>query len=507
MPDIIEPMANRVTSPIFVGRKAELDRIGAALEAALAGRSSAVLISGEAGVGKTRLVEESVRAARADGFRALAGGCIELSEGAFPFAPFVEALRRLTEDLSPTALEQLLGAGKPELVRLMPALGRPADTLDGTGRSTQGRLFELCAGFLARLAAERPLLLVIEDLHWADRSTLDLLTYLIRTLRQGQNVIVATYRSDELHRAHPLLRVLAELERSGRVERLELPRLDRGELAAQLAGILGAEPDPDLVDRIHARSQGNPFYAEELLATGATGHQLPDSLREVLIAHLAALSEPTQELLRVAAAGGLRVSGSLLAAVTGTSEAGMVPALREAVDRQIVLPAANSPDGYAFRHALVREALYAELLPGERTTLHAAYARALSEASGPADDAGRAAEIAYHWWAAHDVPRAFASAVAAGLAAERAYAFAEAQQQYERALELWDRVANAAGSSTLDRVEILERAARSAEAAGSPSRAIAHIRTALGLVDPRRADTRRAPLRAPWPLLLRRSRR
>jgi DNA-binding CsgD family transcriptional regulator len=490
MTDIMETMASRVTSPIFVGREAELDRIAAALGAALEGRSSAVLLAGEAGVGKTRLLEEGVRTARVAGFRALAGGCIELSEGAFPFAPFVEALRHLADELPPAALEQLVGSGWSELARVMPALGPPAEELVGTGRSTQGRLFELCAGFLARLAAERPLLLVIEDLHWADRSTLDLLTYLIRTLRQGRIVVTATYRSDELHRTHPLVRVLAELERSGRAERLELSRLDRRELAAQLAGILGAEPAADLVERVYARSQGNPFFAEELLAAGDAGHELPTSLREVLLVHLSVLSEPTQELLRVAAAGGVRVVTSVLASAAGASEAGIMPALREAIDRQIVLPVGNPPEEYVFRHALVQEALYAELLPGERSALHASYARTLSDAGGASGDAGRAAEIAHHWWAAHDLPHAFDSAVAAGLAAERAYAFAEARQQYERALELWDRVPNAAARNALDRVDLLERAAQSSEAAGSPSRAVAHIRTALRLLDAATAPVR-----------------
>jgi DNA-binding CsgD family transcriptional regulator len=477
-------MVRRVASPKFIGRRAELVRIADGLRAARQGQPSVYVVGGEAGVGKTRFVEEAAEQARAAGFRVLSGGCIALAEGTLPYAPIVEALRGLPGEFSPSALDALLGSGRAELVRLMPALGETrAETEEATG-SAQGRLFEFLQGFLARLATERPLLWVVEDLHWADRSTLDLITFAVRAIRQGAIVLLVTYRSDELHRRHPLLPVLAELERGGRVERLDLARFDRAELDDQLTGILGEPPGHDLAERIYARTAGNPFYAEELLTavgSDASG-ALPETLREVLLARVATLSEATQELLRVAAAGGIRISGPVLAAIVGGSESDLVPALREAIDRHIIVLRGGSDDGYAFRHALLQEALYEELLPGERTKLHAAYARSLSASADP-DDPALAAELSYHWSAAHDLPRALEASLAAGVAAERAYAFAEAQAQFDRALELWERVPAVERRSPLDRVTLLERAAHAAVAVGRPARAVAQIRTALGLVE------------------------
>ena len=476
-------MARRVASPVFVGRRGECERVAAALRTAADGRPVALFVSGEAGVGKTRFVEECAAAAREAGFRILAGGCLALAQGALPYGPVIEALRPLPDELDPPALEALVGTGRSELGRLIPALAQPGSSAPEADPSAQGRLFELFLGFLTRLAAGRPVLCVLEDLHWADRSTLDLVTHAVRTLRQGRVVLLASYRSDELHRRHPLLPVLAELERSGRVERIELLRFTREELADQLAGILGAVPEPELVARIWARSGGNAFYAEELLAAGAAQGRLPETLREVLLARVADLSSSTQELLRIAALGGARVTGPLLAAVSGSSAPEVRAALREAVDRGLLLPREDGgADAYLFRHALLQEALEDDLLPGERAELHAAYARAL-EASPDRADPGVQAQLAHHWYAAHDLPRALTASVLAGLAAERTYGFVEAQAQYERALELWDSVLDAAGQSTLDRVELLERASRAAAAAGASGRALAHIRTALDLVD------------------------
>lgn len=483
-------MARRVASPVFIGRRAELERVAAGLRAAAGGQPAAFLVAGEAGVGKTRFVEESAGMAREAGFRVLAGSCIQLAEGALPYAPIVEALRPLPAEYSPADLDRLLGAaGRAELVRLMPEIGEAHDPpTTGTG-AAQGRLFEILLGVLTRLAAERPLLCIVEDLHWADRSTLDLVTFAVRTLRQGAVVLLATYRSDELHRRHPLLPVLAELERSGRIERLELGPFERPELEAQVAGILGRPPELALLERLWARSEGNAFYAEELLAAGAAQGRLPDTLREVLLARVASLSEPTQELLRVAAVGGTRISGPLLATLTGTTGADLLAALREAVGRGLILPAEGGAVGYVFRHALLQEALYADLLPGERTSLHASYARALSEDADPSDPA-LAAELAFHWSEAHDLPRTLEASVAAGRAAERSYAFAEAQAQFERALELWDRVPDAESRSQLDRAGLLERAARALWGASASSRAITHVRAALDLIDAGRDPVR-----------------
>ena len=219
-------VARRVSSPVLVGRDAEAAQLRAALERAAAGRPAIVVVAGEAGVGKTRLVADLVGRAGELGAVALTGGCLDVGEGVLAYAPLVEALRPLAVTLGPGELDRVLGGARAELARLVPELGPQA-----TGRPVEAplaptRLFELLLGVLHRLAERGPVLLVVEDLHWADQSTRDLLGFLVRNLRAGV-ALVLTYRSDELHRRHPLRPFLAELDRSGRADRLEVGRFDR----------------------------------------------------------------------------------------------------------------------------------------------------------------------------------------------------------------------------------------------------------------------------------------
>ena len=211
--------------------------------------------------------------------------------------------------------------------------------------SAQGRLFEHVLLLFERLAARAPLIVVMEDVHWADRSTLEL-AQLPRSQPAARlrSPSFVSYRTDELHLRHPLVPFLAEQERNGRAERIELKRFDRAELAAQVAAILGAEPDAKLLERIAARSQGNAFYAEELLGADASG-RLPDTLREVLLARIATLSEPAKDLVRLASAGGTRIAPAILASVTGTAEAILDAALGEAVARHVLVPQDGSHGG------------------------------------------------------------------------------------------------------------------------------------------------------------------
>ncbi len=476
-------MPRRVASPVFVGRADELDRVIAGLRGAVNREATTFLVGGEAGVGKTRFVEESAAHARGMGFRVVAGGCIQLAEGTLPYAPIVEALRPLPDEVPPPLLDALLARDRSELARLMPRLATAEAAPATIGQFPQARLFELLLGFLTRLSEEHPLFWIVEDLHWADRSTLDLLTVAARGLRGSRVVLVGTFRTDELHRRHPLLPVLAELERSALVERIDLRCFDRAELDNQLGAILRAKPDGDLVERVWARSAGNPFYAEELLAAGPEDGPLPATLRDILLARLSAVNEPTRELLRVASAGGVRISVPVLAAVMGAVEADLVPALREAVGRDLLV-GVDVPglETFMFRHALMQEALEAELMPGERARLHAAYAAALESVGDPADSS-RPAQLAHHWYRAHDLRQALKASVDAGLAAERSLAFAEAQIQFDRALELWDRVPAADAESPIDRISLLEHAAWAADLIGDPVRAIAHVQAALDFVD------------------------
>jgi DNA-binding CsgD family transcriptional regulator/tetratricopeptide (TPR) repeat protein len=485
-------MADQVTAGRFVGRTQELARLRQLLGRAAGGEPLVVLVGGEAGVGKTRLVEQFAAAAEEQGTRVLVGGCVPLGEEGLPFAPVVQALRDLADQLDPAELEAVAGPARAELGRLLPDLarGREAVVDPAVAGAGQGRLFELLLGVVQRLAAEAALLWVVEDLHWADRSTRDLLAYLATTLRSGRVLVVLTFRSDELHRLHPLRPLLAELTRNRRVHRLELPRFSRAELAEQLAGLLGADPSARLVDDIYARSGGNPFFAEELLLAGADPGVLPPSLQQVLLARVVRLGPRTQQLLGVADAPAPAAPLPMVAAVAGLDDQQLLEGLREAVDQQLLRPEPGG-EGYVFRHALVAEAVHAELLAGERVRLHAALAAALEagiEGGGP--PASRAARLAYHWAAAGDQPRALTANIRAAAAAEQVYALAEAQLQLERALALWDQVPDAAEHTGMDRPMVLARCAEAAYGTGDIAQAAELVRHAIALVDPARQPQR-----------------
>jgi DNA-binding CsgD family transcriptional regulator/tetratricopeptide (TPR) repeat protein len=486
---ILFAMGGTVGSSRFVGRTAELGRLEAALSYARDGELLTLCVGGEAGVGKTRLVTRFAGQVADTGGQVLLGGCIELGETSLPYAPVAQALRGLGRGLEPAALDELVGPGRSLLARLLPELGQgeePAPAGLAVGSSAQARLFEAFLALLERLAERSPTVLVVEDLHWADRSTLDLLAFLVRNLQAGL-LLVLTYRTDELHRRHPLRPFLAELDRSGRADRLELGRFDRVDVADLLAGILGTRPDDELVDRIYRRSEGNAFFAEELLATtqgDANGRGLPPRLQNVLLSRVQVLPDEAQATLRIVAAASGRVEHELLAAVSDLPEADLLSALRAAVAHQVLVPDPTT-ETYAFRHALTQEALYAELLPGERARLHAAFARVLTERPDLAEPnrVAAPARLAYHWVRAHDPARALPAAVEAGLQSEAAYGFADAQRHFELALELWDQVAGAGEHLGLDRAAVLQHAAESAYRAGDPNRAITLTRAALADVD------------------------
>jgi predicted ATPase len=248
-------MAYQVTTGRFVGRTTELAQLRQLLVRAADGTPLLVLLGGEAGVGKTRLVEQLAAAAEEQGARVLRGGCVPLGGEGLPFAPVTQALGGLADRLDPAELAAVAGPARQELGRLLPDLAWGGEAPAGAGVTSagQGRLFELLLGMVQRLATAAPLLLVMEDLHWADRSTRNLVAFLAASLRSGRVLVVGTFRSDELDRLHPLRGLLAELGRNRRVQRLELPRFSRAEVAEQLAGLLGAEVPARLVQDIYAR--------------------------------------------------------------------------------------------------------------------------------------------------------------------------------------------------------------------------------------------------------------
>ncbi len=486
-------MARRLSSPVFVGRTNELHTLVAAADAATSGQPALVLVGGEAGVGKSRLVAEAATRVRDRGWLVLEGGTVALGDDGLPFGPIVEALRALVRDVDADRIAAAAGPSLPELARLVPELSTVAgDRTTPTGQVEwlQTRVFEGILRLLGRLGETAPLLLIVEDLHWADRSTRDLLAFLARNARDERLLIVGTFRIDELHRRHPLTAWLAEAERQPRVERIDLARFERDELVELLAAITGAPPTPALVDSIARRSDGNAFFAEELVAavdeTGQRRERLPETLRGVLLVHLSAASERARRLVEIAAVAGRQVEHEVLAEVCGLSDAEMGVALHEAVDAQLlVIGADDAVAGYRFRHALVQEAAYDELLPSERRVLHGAYARAIEArpAGGGAAAASRLVELAHHWTAAHDPARALAAAIDAGEASRTVYAYADAGRQYERAIELWDIVPADDRPVDRDLADLYDAASAAATLVGDAARAVTLARRAIELVD------------------------
>lgn len=472
-------MADEITNPTFIGRAEELQRLDAALDRAGQGRPQLVLLAGEAGVGKTRVLLEFADRAQARGVRVLAGGCVELGDIGLAYLPVVDALRGLANDPAEAELLAEVAAITPGLGRLLPGVappgpaGMPSDGVD------QLQVFDAVRALLIRRSQRSPVALVLEDLHWADRATRDLVAFLARTLWSGRVTLVASYRSDELHRRHPLRPLLAELVRLPGVERLELAPFSRAELAEQLVAIAGAPLPPDRAARIHERSEGNPFYAEQLLAAGAGRAEvaLPPTLLEVLLTRVQALPKPAQQLLRVAAVAGHRVSHWLLAQVAGWPEPDLEQGLRAAIAPG-VLVADQATATYAFRHALLQEAVYGDLLPGEQVRLHATYARLLAEVSE-----GSAAELAYHCLHSHDLVGALAASVQAADEAAAVLAPAETLRHLSSALKLWERVPDPGGVTGTDRVELTLRAAEAAHAAGDLPRAVALAEDAAAITE------------------------
>ncbi|HWM11804.1 MAG TPA: BTAD domain-containing putative transcriptional regulator [Solirubrobacteraceae bacterium] len=420
--------APAVAADRFVGRAGELDRLDAALAAAAAGAGTTVLVAGPAGIGKTRLTSELGARARAGEGTVLAGRCIQLVGAGLPYLPLVEALRPLGDSL----------AGLRELPRLIPGL--PGALAAAERSDAKLALFEEVLAVLDRLGG--PVVLVVEDLQWADESTLDLVAFLAHAVRSRRILVAATYRSDEVRPGDPLHRLATGLAASGAAAVLALEPLPFEDVRALLA----AWPEPlpaDVVAAIAARSEGNPFFARELAAAAARREtELPPGLRDVLLGHVARLDGAARAVLRVLAAAGRDVSYRLLDAVMPLDELGLAGALRQAVELDVVLPD-QAAGTFRFRHALFAEAVYATLLPGEREALHQRLARALTDEPHLAASGAAAAEAAQHWAAAGRPVEALGASLQAAREAEAVSGLTEALKHVERVLSLWDQVPEA----------------------------------------------------------------
>ena len=482
---MLDDMRGRSVSPVFVGREEELATLSESLDDARKGTVTAVLLGGEAGVGKTRLVHRFAEQCAADGAHVLFGGCVELSTEGLAYAPFTAALRQLVREQGPAAVTGLLPDGaERDLARLLPEFGEPSG--DGETETGRARLFEQFLTLLERLSENRPTVLVIEDIHWADRSSRDLIAFLSRNLHTTQVLMVMTYRSDDLHRQHPLRPVLAELGRVQGVLRLELPRLSRDEVAQQMTAILGTTPEYSKIENVYERSEGIPLFVEALLENGECS--FPDSMHDLILASVERLPEETQRVLRVAAAGGNRIGHALLAAVSGLSDVELEAALRPAIARNVLQIA----DGraYAFRHSLIREAVHDELLPGEHQRLHARYAEEISKDRTLVPPGRAAVELAHHYYGARDDRGALLSAWEAAQESFKTFAYTEAVPLLERVLMLWDRVPEAATLIGADHTGVLERASEAANAGGDVDRGVKFVKAALAELDESREPAR-----------------
>ncbi len=442
------------------GRDRELDEADRALATTASGEPQALLIGGDAGIGKTTFVHALGQRARERGFAVLTGHCLDLDLGV-PLQPVREALR--------TALDERAVDDLP------PATRRMASFLRGGVPEGEGSTIEDLGLVVDELSDEKPLVIVLEDMHWADRSTQDFAVSLTRTMRRAI-CLVLTFRTDELTRRHPFRRSLVEIGRSVGAHRLDLSPLGRDGIGGIVETCTGHR-DSALVGSLLARSEGNPLYAEELLQAGTGG--LPGPLNDLLLARVDALSGPTRDLLRLASVNGSRLDAALLGQVAGLEDDPVEACLREAIDANVVIATGEHLD---FRHGLLREAVYDDLLPGERTRAHGRLAAALQERGGEAGLA-ELGLLAFHWFAAHDLPAAYAASARAGLAAY-AYGGPEAIGHLDRALGLYDQVPHDEGEAPA-KADLIRLLAETCKELGDHDRANALMLEALCLVDDR----------------------
>ncbi len=474
-------MARGSMSTPFVARAQQVDQLVQALQRAGAGEPSTVLLGADAGVGKTRLLRHVAELADAAGARVVVAHCVDLGEIGLPYLPFAEALSQLRA-LDPEAVDAVV-ANRPALARLLPGPSGSGGAPDDQANRLQ--LFDgLVEAFGAVGSEGRPLLLVLEDLHWADASSRDVLRFLVSRLRDQHLLLVASYRTDDLHRRHPWRPVATELSRHPRVERLELAPFTDDELREFTTALSGAPLTEPTLRRVIDRSEGNAYFAEELLEAGAEADELPWSLADVLRARLELLDPTVQRLARIASAAGRRVSEPLLRAAVAadgdpvlTAPGAVDVALREAVAHHVLV---GEDHLIAFRHALLAEAVYTDLLPGEQSSLHRAYLRVLR------DDPtlGPSSQLASHALRAPDLPTALLASLDAAEQAHEVLAPAEELRHLEGVLRLWDAVPEVtaglrADGPGRDHVDVLVEAAGAASRAGQVDRAVQLARAAV----------------------------
>jgi eukaryotic-like serine/threonine-protein kinase len=452
---------DRLAGGVFVGRERELDEMREALEDSLGGRGHLMLLVGEPGIGKTRTAEELATYAQVRGARVHWGRCHE-GEGAPAYWPWAQALRSYVRDADPVGLAWELGPSAPEVAQLVPEvrerIGDVADPPDLEPDQARFRLFDSITTFLRNAAGSRPLVIVLDDLHWADEPSLLLLKFVARNLSDVGLLILGTYRDVELGRHHPLAQTLAELGEIEQTRRVTLRGLDLPAIERFIEMTAGIEAPPGLAAAVHEQTEGNPFFLGEVVrllaseqrldATGPGGWELaiPQGVREVVGRRLDRLSDEANQVLAQAAVAGREFDFDVLAAVADCDRDMVTRALDEAVEARVLAELPRVPGRYSFSHALVRETLYAEIPAGRRVQLHGEIGRALEERYRD-DVESHLSEIAHHLLEAApagDVARAVDFAERAARRASEQLAHEDAVKHLERALEASDLAAAAA---------------------------------------------------------------
>ncbi|WP_051265110.1 helix-turn-helix transcriptional regulator [Nakamurella lactea] len=466
--EMMDDVSQSVFQTPLIGRAdelAELRRLVGVDEELAAG---AVLLGGDAGVGKTRILAELRDAAVVQGRRAMVGHCVDFGDTAPPYLPFAEMFARLaTED--PDAAAQL--------AQRHPAVARLAfRSSDGAAPIDRGALVDDVHSALSELAQDRPVLVIIEDAHWADRSTQDMISLLFTRGFDVPVSVVVSYRTDDLHRRHPLRQALIQWGRLSGVHRVALPPLADDDVEELVQSLHPAPLAAATVHGIVARAEGNAFFAEELVGAAEAGlGRVPDDLAGLMLIRLDSLDDASRDVVRAASVSGRRVTHALLAAVCGLTDSELEAAVRGAVERNVLVPAR---DGYSFRHALLAESVYDDLLPGERTRLHAAYVAVLKESA----DAGSSAELARHARAAQDIETAVRAGIRAAGEAADVGGPDQAAKHYEHAIEQLNRLPDLAAE--FDRTSLVSQWVDALTAAGQSMRALTVAKQLVADVPP-----------------------
>ncbi|MBS0426199.1 MAG: AAA family ATPase [Proteobacteria bacterium] len=461
-------------SPLFAGRERELGQLRAALEESRSGAARMVLVTADAGAGKTRLLREFTAPLATDA-TLLAGGCTEQTEAGLPFAPVSAAIRRLVRERGAASVTDLVGpASAGDLAWLLPEFGAPRSLPDPA--VVRSRLFEVVRLLLERLAQDRPVILILEDMHWADAGSRDLLRFLTANLAEVPVLIVVTARAcgDVPTRA-----LMAELSRTPFARALVLPRLARSEVAQQLRGILGHEPETTLLNAVFARGDGIPLFTEFLVADADDGAvEVPTTVQELLLRAVRSLPLTTRQRVQALSLAGGVLRPQLLAAVEGISVGAVETQLQPAVDAFVVQP---RDEGYVFRHELIREAVASTLTPAERRRLHAAYASALETHPDWGSPWWIAVALARHWQEAGEAGKTLEAARRGAAEAEMARSQPTRLEMLETMLGQWTRLPDAAAVVGASQLDVLEQAADAACWSALPQRGLVHAEAALAI--------------------------